>query len=98
MINTMEICNIQHVVALNFDDFGKGVHIQRLQRNPLVGPGILGLDGPAWKQARAMVKPIFSRAELLDITSFERHIDRFFELTPKDGGTVEIRALLHKLV
>jgi hypothetical protein len=94
-INTMDMRNIQHIAALNYEDFGKGGN---MQRSPLIGPGILSLDGPAWKHAREMVKPIFSRAQLSDIESFEPHVDRFIELIPKDGGIIEIQAPLHKLV
>jgi cytochrome P450 len=93
-INTMDMRNIQHIAALSYEIFGKG----NIQRNPLIGPGILSLDAPAYKHAREMVKPVFSRAQLSDIESFERHVDRFIELIPKEGGKIEIQAPLHKLV
>jgi hypothetical protein len=93
-INTMDMRNIQHIAPLNYEDFEKG----NIQRNPLIGPGILSLDGPAWERVRELVKPVFPRAQLSDFESFEHHVDRFIELIPKDGGIVEIQAPLHKLV
>ena len=96
LINTIEPANIQQVAALGFEDYGKDP--ERLQAMaPFMGPSIFS-NGPIWKVARTMVKPIFSRAELSDIDHLASFTDRFMELLPADGSMVDVQPLLNRLV
>lgn len=95
MINTMESRNIQQVCALGFQDYCKP---SRHFAHPFLGRGIFSEDGPAWKRSRDLVKPVFSRSELSDIDSFCFHVDRFLDLIPRDGSTIDLQSPLHKLV
>ena len=96
LIDTREPANIQHVAALAFEDYGKDP--ERLQAQaPHMGPSILA-DGSIWKKARAMVKPVFSRAELSDIDHLASFADRFMGLLPDDGRMVDVQPLLSRLV
>ena len=95
-INTIEPVNIQHVLALACDDYIKDPARTKAMA-PFMGPSVFS-DGPIWKPSRALVKPIFARAELSDMDHLAVFADRFMELLPKDGGTVDVQPLLHKLV
>ena len=96
LINTIEPANIQQVAALGFEDYAKD--LERLQAMaPFMGPSIFS-NGPIWKVARTMVKPIFSRAELSDIDHLASFTDRFMELLPSDGSVVDVQPLLNRLV
>jgi hypothetical protein len=85
------------VAALAFEDDGKGP--ERLQaQSPFFGPSIFSDDGSIWKQARAMVKPIFAKAELSDIDHLASFADRFMELLPDHGRMVDVQPLLGRLL
>jgi hypothetical protein len=45
-----------------------------------------------------MIKPIFTKAEISDLDQFASFADRFMELLPANGDTVDIQPLLHRLV
>lgn len=94
-INTMEPRNIQSVAALAFQDYSRIVgKSERL----FLGRGIISEEGVAWKRAQNMVKPIFSRSELSDVESFRLHVERFLNLIPRDGSTVNMQPYLQNLV
>jgi cytochrome P450 monooxygenase len=65
LINTIEPANVQQVAALAFEDYGKDPERAKAQ-GAFFGPGIFS-DGPVWKKARALVKPIFAKAEISDL-------------------------------
>ena len=96
LINTIEPANVQQVAALAVEDYGKDPERLKAQA-PFFGPSIFS-DGPIWKQARAMVKPIFAKAEISDIDHLASFADRFMELLPDDGSMVDVQPLLHRLV
>lgn len=91
-----EPLNIQQVAALAFEDYGKDPERLTAQA-PLFGPSIFS-DGPIWKHARAIVKPIFARAEISDIDHLACFVDRFMEFIPDDGRMLDVQPLLHRLV
>ena len=96
LINTTEPVNVQQVAALAVEDYGKDP--ERLQaQSPFFGPRIFS-DGLTWKQARAMVKPIFAKAKLSDIDHLASFADRFVELLPDNGSMVDVQPLLGRLV
>ena len=95
VINTIEVRNIQEVAASSFQDYIKE---DRSPFNPFLGDGILSQDGPKWKHSRNLIKPIFSLAELSDRDLFARHFDRFLDMIPRDGSTIDLLPLLQILV
>lgn len=96
LINTTEPANVQQVGALAFEDYGKDPERLKAQA-PFFGPSIFS-DGPIWKEARGMVKPIFARAEISDMDHLASFVDRFMELLPDNGSLVDVQPLLHRLV
>ena len=95
-INTIEPINIQHVAAIAHDDYAKDPKRIRALA-PFLGPSVFS-DGLIWKRSRALVKPIFARAELSDIHHLAMFADRFIELLPSNGTALDIQPLLHRLV
>ena len=97
IINTMEAANIQQVAALSFDEWGRSASSNALS-SPFLGRGIFTEDGVFWKHSRDLIKPLFARSEISDVSSLGVFVDRLFELIPRDGSTIDIQPLLHKLV
>ncbi|MCJ1311316.1 hypothetical protein MMC25_004987 [Agyrium rufum] len=88
--------NLQAIFSTNFKDWGLEP-LRLFVFEPFVGPGIMTTDGPRWEHARAMVKPIFARAQIADLSAYEVHLQRFMNLIPKDGSTVDLQPLFAKL-
>ena len=97
MINTMEAANIQQVAALGFQNWGK-VSSRASLASPFLGRGILSEDGAYWKHSSKLIKPTFSRSEISDIDFLDTFVERMIHLIPRDGTTIDIQPLLHKLV
>lgn len=89
MIRTMESKNIQVVLGLNAKAFG----LQPLREGlamPLFDHGINTTDGEAWQHSRSLIKPIFSRVEICNLSSLESHFGRLLDLLPQDGSEVDL--------
>ena len=97
IINTMEAANIQQVTALSFRDWGKSSS-RNASSSLFLGRGIFSEDGAAWKSSRDLIKPLFARSEISDVDSLGVFVDHLFALIPRDGATIDIQPLLHKLV
>lgn len=97
IISTMEAVNIQQVTALSFRDWGKSSS-RNASASPFLGRGIFSEDGALWKQSRGMIKPLFARSAISDVDSLGVFVDRLFKIIPRDGTTVNIQPLLHRLV
>lgn len=99
VINTMELDNIQRVAVYSFQDWRKSA--SRNRNNPfsqVFGEGIFSQDGPAWKHSREMIKPLFTRSEIADLSPLPTYTDRLIGLLPRDGRTTNVQPLLHKFV
>ena len=97
IINTMEAANIQQATALSFRDWGKSSS-RNAPSSPFLGRGIFSEDGTFWKYSRDLIKPLFARSEISDVDSLGFFVDRLFALIPRDGATIDIQPLIHKLV
>ena len=63
-----------------------------------MGRGIFTTDRPFWEHSRALVKPIFTRAQFADLETLEHHLKQMMDLIPGDGSSVDILPLLSKVV
>jgi cytochrome P450 len=54
-------------------------------------------NGHMWKKSRQMINPAFARAQVSELSSFERHLEKMIEKLPKDGGTVDMQPLCKQL-
>ncbi|KAI9693914.1 MAG: hypothetical protein M1822_003185 [Bathelium mastoideum] len=92
----MEPQNIKTILALKFDDYGVAP-VKAATVEPFLGKGIFTSDGADWAEARAMVKPIFTRSQITDFSSFSNHVDRALALVPRNGEEIDLQPIFKKL-
>lgn len=99
-IITMEPANVKHLFAVEPKTFSKHESRTRIATvRKLLGSGIVTFDdGPEWKKSRELIKPIFSRGEIVDVNLIGKHVDRLIEAIPRDGSTFDVQLLLKKMV
>ncbi|GJC97517.1 cytochrome P450 [Colletotrichum higginsianum] len=94
---TSEPENLKAVLAASFDDFPI-TGPRREAVLPILGPeAIFSANGEVWHGARAMMRPTFVRDQIADLECFERHVGDLIANIPKDGGTVDLQALLYMM-
>lgn len=59
---------------------------------------MLVTDGPQWKKSRTLIKPTFDIAHIANLDRLGPFVDRFMELLPRDGSTVDLFPLLKRMV
>ncbi|KAK3393049.1 putative cytochrome P450 protein, partial [Podospora didyma] len=94
LLLTNEGENIKAILATKVDDWPiAGPRLFSIL--PLAGPlSLFASNGPAWHEARAMVRPAFVRDQIADLKRFERHINNFLAAVPADGSTFDMQKLL----
>ncbi|KAK1149559.1 hypothetical protein N8T08_005108 [Aspergillus melleus] len=90
-IHTVEPENIQAMMATEFGNFELG-KMRRGVLFPLIGNGISAADGMVWKHSRAILRPLFSKAQLMNLELEEKHTQDLLRELPvdKDGWTNQI--------
>ncbi|KAL9105252.1 MAG: hypothetical protein Q9187_008746, partial [Circinaria calcarea] len=90
--------NIQTVLMKDARSWGLQP-IRLFALEPFAGKGIMNTDGVFWEHSRALIRPIFARAQIaeLHLVAFHRHVNRFLDLIPRDGSTVDLQPLLARL-
>ncbi|KUL82654.1 hypothetical protein ZTR_09102 [Talaromyces verruculosus] len=85
--------NIREVLSTSFNKFG--VQDMRLAvSDGFMGIGEFTTDGEYWEHSRKLIAPMFSRAQVSDLSALDVHLDRMFKRLPQDGSTVELQSLL----
>ena len=96
-IHTMDVANVQAVLAQLFDKFG--VEPMRLHiGEPFIGKGVFSTDGAYWRHSRELIRPMFARALVTDFTAFDVHLNRMMQRIPRNGSTFDLQALLKLMV
>ncbi len=95
-IATIEPENIKTMLSLKFKDFGLGER-RKTAFVPLLGYGIFTTDGGAWQHSREMLRPNFTRSQVGDLETFERHVSRLIQTIPRDGSTIDLSELFFRL-
>lgn len=93
---TSDSQNMQNVLALQVDCFG----VEPLNRPvglPFLGDGILTNDGALWKRSRSLLNPIFARAQVSQLSTFETQVNQMISLIPRDNSTVDLQPLFKML-
>jgi cytochrome P450 len=93
---TMDPLVVQTVAATEADKFGNEP-TNRKSCGPLLGDGTLTVDGALWKRSREVINPIFSRSQLSELSSLKTHVQRFIDLIPTDGSTIDVQPLTKNL-
>ncbi|KAL7276843.1 Protein kinase alk2 [Rhizina undulata] len=96
-IITSDAENVKALLATQFKDYvlGKERHNNFF---PLLGDGIFTLDGKGWEHSRALLRPQFSKEQIMDVNSLETHVSRLLSIVlGKEDGVVELQELFFKL-
>ncbi|KAI9883373.1 MAG: hypothetical protein M1823_004863 [Watsoniomyces obsoletus] len=73
--------NVQTVLALKFKDYVLGdITVKLFTR--LLGHGIFTSDGAEWEHFRSQIRPQFSRSQISDLDTLERHVQELFDVIP----------------
>ena len=96
VIATVEPENLKTILSIKFKEFGLGER-RRTALVPLLGYGIFTTDGGAWQHSREMLRPNFTRSQVGDLDTFERHISHLIQAIPRDGSTVDLSELFFRL-
>ena len=97
MIKTIDPEVSKAVHGTFFDNFGLQPLRYDTAKN-LFGNGIIVVDGPAWAHARSMIRSSFEIVHIANFDFLSQHVDRFMELIPQDGSTVDLLPLFKRLV
>ncbi|KAJ5648809.1 Cytochrome P450 E-class CYP52 [Penicillium longicatenatum] len=92
--------NIQAMLASQFKDFGLG-DMRRNVANPVIGHGIFTTDGKDWSLSRSLLRPQFTRDQMSNLESEERHVQNALRAIPmlSNGWSspVDIQAIFFRL-
>ena len=77
------------VLSTHFDKFGMKP-IRYEDGKGFFGNGMLVTDGVQWKSSRALIRPTFDIAHIVNIDRLSGHVARFMELLPCDGSTIDL--------
>ena len=94
---TVDEKNLQALQSTEFSSFG----VQPLRRDaclPFLGEGVFTMDGLFWEHSRALLRPTFLKKNVANLKSIESKFELFLKLLPKDGTTVDLKPLVHRLV
>lgn len=94
---TMDSGNMQTIFTSAFDNFGVA-SLRYGPSVPLLGSGIFTTDGPQWEHSKNLIKPIFGRAQISDLTYLEKHVRRMLDCLPVDGSTIDLQHFFKLLV
>ena len=94
-IFTIDPANLKATFGGKIDDWG--VEPIRLDAfRPLVGRGVLVIDGSPWTHARSLCEPVIDHIQRLhdrDLSCFDDDIRSLIQLIPIDGSTVDLKPL-----
>ncbi|KZL82686.1 cytochrome p450 [Colletotrichum incanum] len=78
--------NIQALLATQFSDFGMGL-ARSTNLKTVLGRSIFAADGAAWRAAREMMRPLFSRDNVSRLELLEAHVQTLFLCIEKETST-----------
>ncbi|KAI3552264.1 cytochrome P450 [Colletotrichum filicis] len=81
--------NIQALLATQFRDFGMGL-ARSTNLKTVLGRSIFAADGPAWRSARDVMRPLFSRDNVSRLDLLEAHVQTLFLCIEKGTTTTTI--------
>jgi cytochrome P450 len=81
IVTTSEPQNVQALLATQFNDFDLGPS-RRDNFHSFIGNGIFTAEGSAWAHYRAQLKPQFTRDQVSDLESADRHLNHLFRALP----------------
>ena len=95
VINTSEPENIKAILATRFEDYSMGNRMMAV--GPFLGPGVFTNDHKDWEVSRALTRPNFVKAQISNLSLFEKHLNVFFAHIPQDCSTFDLQEYFYKL-
>lgn len=96
-ISTCDPGVMKCVLSTHFKDFSTG-DLRSNSLTPLLGQGILTIDGEQWRHQRALIRPSFNRAQVTDLSTFEHHATDLIQAIMRNGCDVDAHDLVQKMV
>ncbi|KAM5381971.1 hypothetical protein ACJZ2D_002759 [Fusarium nematophilum] len=95
IVMTNEPENVKALLSSHFESW----HILGLRQQAMVlalGPrAIFSVNGQAWHESRAMIRPSFVRNQIADLECTDRHVEAFLTRIPRDGSLVDLQELFY---
>ncbi|KAF2689735.1 putative P450 monooxygenase [Lentithecium fluviatile CBS 122367] len=88
--------NVKTMLTTDFNNWSLGSERIKMM-TAFLGNGIFTNEGAAWKHSREMLRPCFERSMVADVSTFEKHTSRLFDILPRDSTTVDLQPLFHDL-
>ncbi|KZL84012.1 cytochrome p450 alkane [Colletotrichum incanum] len=96
-ISTCDPDVLKCTLSTHFKDFSNG-DLRARSVAPLLGRGILAVDGEEWHHQRAIIRPSFARAQATDLDIFERHVAHLIRAIEQKCYNVDIQDLVQQMV
>lgn len=96
VIITNEPENIKAVFATQMKDFDIGWR-RRQALAPCTTNTVFVADGAGWHHLRAMVRPVFAKAQVPTYEDMKLHLNNAVAHVPKDGSTINLDNIFSKL-
>jgi len=64
---------------------------------PMTGDGIFSATGEAWTHGRALLRPVFSRTQIVNLERYEKHVQHLLARIPRDNTVVDVQQLFEHL-
>ncbi|RDL40847.1 putative cytochrome P450 [Venustampulla echinocandica] len=93
---TREPENMKAILATQFKDFSFSPS-RKEALGDIFGHGIFTTDGKEWEASRALLRPSFTRSQVGDIETFDKHVTKLLAKIPLDGSTVDLQVLFFGL-
>ena len=75
-----------------------GVEPERHEMLFFCGRGFLTLDGDPSQQSRKLLKPIFAKGNIADLTYLSGEVEKLLSNLPAEGTTVDLQPLFYTMV
>jgi cytochrome P450 len=97
IIRTCDPDVFKAVLSTQFENFGMQP-IRYEDGKGFFGNGMLVTDGHQWKHSRALIRPVFDIAHVVNFDRLSTHVERFMRLLPRNEATIDLFPLLKRLV
>lgn len=96
LIRTIDPRNVQAVFSSDAASYGNRP-LRHFAFTPLVGDGVMTMDGSQHERARALIRPTFSKAHIENEAAYDRHVQKLIRTLAGDGSTVDLQTFFERL-
>lgn len=96
IFHTCDAANVQALLTTSTKDVGVGP--SRAGLVSWLGPGAFTVDGEAWKKSREMLKPVFKRTAISDMSRLDRHLNKLLCELERESYQVDLQPHFVRMV